>query len=128
MYATISSACHNGALSLNADDVSGIRFLYPNGGAPTAPPGPPSGLAATVTGSSVTLRWAAPAGATATAYQIEAGSAPGMTNLANFSTGSAATQYSASGVPAGTYYARVRSMNLGGISAATSNEIVIVVR
>jgi hypothetical protein len=128
MFATISHACHSGTLGLNSDDVAGIRFLYPGGGTPTTPPGPPAGLSATVSGSTVTLRWSPPAsGSTPTAYQIEAGSTSGMANLANFSTGSATTTFTGSNVPAGTYFARIRSMNLGGISTV-SNEVIIVVR
>jgi hypothetical protein len=133
MFATISSACHNGAIGLNADDVAGIRFVYPSAGGPPGgppanpPPGPPSGLSATVAGAIVTLSWTAPAGGAATGYQVEAGSGPGMLNLANFNTGNTGTSFSANAVPAGTYYVRVKSVNPAGMSAA-SNEIVVVVR
>lgn len=95
-------------------------------GALTAP-GAPSALVATASGSSIVLTWTAPAGGGASAYTIEAGSAPGLANLANFSTNSAAATFSASGVGAGTYYVRVRATNAAGTSPP-SNEAVLVVR
>jgi hypothetical protein len=84
-------------------------------------------LVASSSGSTVTLVWSAPSGGDpATQYTIEAGSAPGLANLANFSTGNAQTMYQASGVGAGTYFVRVRALNAAGLSAA-SNEAVLVV-
>jgi len=59
-------------------------------------------------------------------YVIEAGSLPGAANLANFSTGTPATSFFASGIPAGTYYVRVRGTTIGGTGPA-SNEAVLVV-
>jgi hypothetical protein len=61
-----------------------------------------------------------------TSYVIEAGSAPTLANLANFSTGNALTIFQASGVGPGTYYVRVRAQNAAAISAA-SNEVVVTV-
>src|SRR5262249_56712905 len=78
-------------------------------------------------GSSVFLNWARPApGGAPSAYSIEAGSAPGLANLAIFSTGSTATSFGTSGVGAGTYYVRVKATNAAGTSAA-SNEAPLVV-
>lgn len=92
----------------------------------TAPSGP-SNLVATSSGSTVTLTWSAPAsGDPVTAYIIEAGSSPGLSNLANFSTGDAATTFTASGVGNGTFYVRVRAQNAAGTGAA-SNEATLVV-
>ncbi|MCX6552400.1 MAG: hypothetical protein NTY02_15585, partial [Acidobacteria bacterium] len=91
------------------------------------PPGAPSGLTASASGSNVSLAWTAPAtGGGPTAYVVEAGSAPGFANLANFSTGSAATSYAAGGVGNGTYYVRVRATNSAGTSGP-SNEAILVV-
>lgn len=96
-------------------------------GGPAQAPGIPGGLTASAAGSSVTLAWTAPAnGGAVTSYVIEAGSGSGGTNLANFSTGSTATVFSAAGVSAGTYFVRVRAANAAGASA-TSNEVVLVV-
>ncbi|MCX6552952.1 MAG: hypothetical protein NTY02_18455, partial [Acidobacteria bacterium] len=90
-------------------------------------PGVPSGLITSSSGSSVTLWWVAPtSGSAPDTYMIEAGSAPGLSDLARVSTGTAATTFSASGVAAGTYYLRVRAGNASGIGAP-SNEAVLVV-
>ena len=90
--------------------------------------GAPSSLTATVNGSSVTLNWTAPNPATCqpTSYVIQAGSSPGLSDLASFSTGNAATSFSTSGVPTGTYYVRVLASNSGGTSGPT-NEVVVPV-
>jgi hypothetical protein len=87
------------------------------------PPGAPTNLTSTVAGSSVTLNWTAPAGGPVTAYQVEAGSAPGLANLAQLLT--SATSLNAS-APPGTYYVRVRARNAGGVGAP-SNEVTVVV-
>jgi uncharacterized repeat protein (TIGR03803 family) len=90
-------------------------------------PGAPAALGGTVIGSDVTLNWQAPAGGCAsTSYVVQAGSSPGLSNLANFSTGSAATSFAASGVPAGLYYVRVLAVNAGGTSGP-SNEAPVAV-
>ena len=60
-----------------------------------------------------------------TSYLVEAGSSPGLADLAMLSTGSASTVFNAL-APTGTYYVRVRGVNGGGASAASA-EIVVVV-
>jgi hypothetical protein len=92
------------------------------GGCPA--PLPPTGLQANVIGSTVILTWNAAAGATS--YVIEAGSAPNASNLANFDTGNAATNFTALQVPAGLYFVRVRGRNACGTDGA-SNEIAVIV-
>ena len=88
------------------------------------PPGTPSAprqLVATGSAYTVTLRWQAPTdGATPTAYQIEAGSAPGLSDLGVIRA-STLTSFSTP-VPAGTYYVRVRALS-GGVVGAASNEV-----
>jgi hypothetical protein len=92
-----------------------------------APPGQPTGLTATATGSTVQLSWNAPStGDVPTTYVIEAGSETGLSNIARLSTGTTATSFATSGVPTGTYYIRVRAGNPGGQSPA-SNEAVLSV-
>jgi predicted phage tail protein len=93
----------------------------------TAPTSPPSFNSSPVSGSTVTLNWSAPAIGTATSYLIEAGSAPGLSNLASANTGNANTTISFSGVPRGTYYVRIRAVNAAGASLP-SNERTITVQ
>ncbi len=114
---------------LTADDIAGVQALY--GGStppPTAnPPGAPTSLTVSAFGSSVSLAWHAPlSGGTPATYVIEAGTAQGLANLANFSTGSTATSYSATGVGNGVYYVRVRASNVGGTSAASNEALLFV--
>ncbi len=90
-----------------------------------AVPAAPSNLTASVNGNTVGLSWTAPAGAIL-GYRLEAGSAPGLSNLASSILSSSATIFSAPNVPAGTYYARVRAL-AGDGESAPSNEVVVVV-
>ncbi len=91
------------------------------------PPGAPQTLQATATGSSILLTWAAPSGGGApTSYAVEAGSGPGLSNLASFPTGNTALSFAAGGVPDGTYYVRTRASNAIGVSPP-SNEATLVV-
>ncbi|MCX6551112.1 MAG: S8 family serine peptidase [Acidobacteria bacterium] len=100
-------------------------LLYTGGGG--SAPGAPGGLTASSSGSNIVLSWNAPSsGGAPTGYIIEAGSSPGLANLANFSTGSTATSFSAGGVGAGTYYCRVKASNGSGTSGP-SNEATLVV-
>ena len=126
MYPSVSlSRCSGGSPGLAADDIAGIRFIYPS--ATTSPaPGAPTNLITSSSGSTVFLSWTAPSGSAPSAYVIEAGSAPGLANLANFSTGNTATTFSAGGVGAGVYYVRVKATNGGGTSAASNESILTV--
>jgi hypothetical protein len=87
-------------------------------------PQAPRNTVATVVGRTVTLTWAAPPGPLVE-YVVQAGAAPGASNLANFSTGTSATSLIAS-APPGTYFVRIRARNACGTSEA-SNEIVITI-
>ena len=111
-----SNACGVGPVSNEVTFTLGINL-----------PGSPENLASSVaTGGLVTLTWDAPAsGGAVTSYLVEAGSSPGLADLATLSTGSAGTVFHAS-APAGTYYVRVRGVNGAGASSA-SGEIVVVV-
>lgn len=88
--------------------------------------GPPSGLSASVLGSAVVYKWSAPSGTAPTSYVLEAGTAPGLANVATQDLGSAATTFSATSVAVGTYYVRFRSKNACGVSSP-SNEIVVTI-
>lgn len=86
-------------------------------------PGRPGGLWASGSGADVILRWNVPtSGAPPTGYIIEAGSAPGLSNLAVLPVGNVTTF--ATTAPPGTYYVRVRAVNPRGTGDA-SNEIVV---
>ncbi len=73
----------------------------------------------------MTLAWTQPPGVT-TGTVVEAGSAPGLANLAVLPVPGGATSVTVVDVPSGSYYVRVRSLNYTGPSAP-SNEIVVVV-
>jgi glucose/arabinose dehydrogenase len=92
-----------------------------------AAPGPPTDLRAVVSGSTVTVSWAAPvAGVIPTSYVLEAGAAPGGSELGIVPTTGAQTSLTFAGIPPGTYFVRVKSVGPGGTSLA-SNEATIVV-
>lgn len=85
-------------------------------------------LVATSSGSTVTLTWGAPtSGDPVATYGIEAGSAPGLSNLAVVLTNSTATTFTATGVANGTYYVRVRAANAANNIGPASNEVILVV-
>jgi len=92
--------------------------------AQTVPP-PPTGLTAVVSLDTVTLTWTQPGG-TPTTYVVEAGSAPGLANLASVSTNSATPAYVATAVLPGNYFVRVRARNVSGTSEP-SNEVIVSV-
>jgi hypothetical protein len=87
-----------------------------------AVPPPPSNLSFSVAGSIVSLSWTAVSGAID--YVIEAGSAPGVSDLFNAPVGSQTTFVTPA--PPGRYYVRVRARNPSGLSP-TSNEVIVVV-
>jgi hypothetical protein len=116
LRASGASSCFSGASARTRVDTAGATA-----------PGAPGTLTASVNGSTVTLTWSAPgSGDPVTSYVLEAGSATGLANLANASTGSTATTYVAPGVGVGTYFVRVRAQNAAGVSAV-SNEVVVTV-
>ena len=89
------------------------------------PPEPATDLRATVTGSTVALAWNAPgSGPVPSFYRLEAGSQPGLADLATVTTG--ALTYTATAVPPGTYFVRARSANAIGYSPATPDVMVVV--
>lgn len=93
---------------------------------PSPIPGPPGNFFARATGRTISFSWTASvAGAAATSYTIEAGSGPGLANLARLDTGSPASSFTVPNVPAGTYWVRVRGTNAAG-TGAPSQDIAIV--
>ncbi len=93
-------------------------------GAPDALPAAPTALTSSVSGSTLTLSWTAPAGPVS-GYMLEAGSAPGLANIGAATVG-AATSFIIPGVPAGAYYVRVRAVSSAG-SGAPSQDVLIAI-
>lgn len=89
-----------------------------------SPPGPPTGVTATVVARTVTLQWTRPAVGTPASYQLDAGTEPGLANLlagVDLGPGTTATFQ---GVPPGVYYVRLRA-RIGTNVSAPSNEVTI---
>jgi len=84
---------------------------------------PPRTLSAVVTGNLVSLAWEASASPGAQVV-IEAGSAPGLADLARLTAPVGGLSIDVPSVPAGTYFVRVRAVNAAGTSDP-SNEIVV---
>jgi hypothetical protein len=82
---------------------------------------PPLNIARNATGNRVALTWSP---SPATRYEIQAGSAPGLTNIGTFSVTD--PHLTVDGVPPGVYYVRVRAVNVVGKSAP-SQELRVVV-
>jgi hypothetical protein len=99
-------AVNNGTPSATA--TSPINFLVG--------PAPPT-LSRTVNGNTLTLNWTG----SASAWRLEAGSATGLSDIAVAGLGSVNT-FTATNVPNGTYFLRVRS-NDGGVPGTASNEV-----
>lgn len=112
----------------NLHDLDGVSIgavLYPEESRRT-PPRAPTTPEVSVNGTSVNVTWGRPPlGTVPASYVVEGGSTPGQRDLANFSTGSADTGFTAA-VSAGTYYLRMRSTNAFGMSE-TSEEFAFTV-
>ena len=88
----------------------------------TGAPGAPRSMAASVSGSRVTLRWLAPStGGTPTHYLIYVGTRSGYSDITNgYNVGNVLSFQG--DLPKGSYYARVRAANASGTSL-NSNEV-----
>ena len=92
-----------------------------------AGPGAPGALTETGGGPIVRLSWHAPTtGELPGSYTIEAGSAPGLADLAVLRAGNVNSFMTTA--PAGTYYVRVRAVGANGVAGDASNEVVVVRR
>ena len=96
-------------------------------GGVAGPPAAPTSLTASAPApGTVAISWTAPAsGGPVTGYVLEAGSAPGLSDIAVIPLGPT-TGLSAAGVPAGTYHLRVRAVGTAGLSAPTGDVTLIV--
>jgi hypothetical protein len=98
-----------------------IRLVV--GGAP-ALPAPPDDVQVEAQGGTAVFRWAAPVdGGVPSQFVLDAGSAPGLSNIAAGLPVGAGFAFAA-GAPNGTYFVRLRSVNGAG-SSASSNEVVL---
>jgi hypothetical protein len=110
-------------------DSGAILGVFDNAGSSCAAyvvPGPPLApreLTSLVSARTVTLQWSGSAGATG--YIVEAGSAPGLSDLSRASLGAGSTITVVA--PPGRYYVRVRARNASGESEA-SNEVIVDVQ
>ncbi len=85
-------------------------------------PGPPTAARVVVSGNSVHLEWQAPVGGwPATSYLLEAGTAPGLSNVGALPV--SGTTFDAV-VPPGRYYVRVRAVNAYGASVP-GDEVIL---
>jgi hypothetical protein len=127
MYPAITSDCggRSGSIPLSSDELNGMAALYPRNVALDPPPGSPTGLSTSLSGSTVTIRWTAPAGGTAPqSYVLTAGSAPGLSNIGSART--TGTELVVPDVPDGIYYIRVVAVGPTGTSAPTPEYTVNV--
>jgi hypothetical protein len=108
--------------------VDGIKESRFNVASTRMPLLPPDAFGASIDGRTVRLEWApAILGATPTAWVIEAGSGPGLADLAVTAVDGALQSVGFGGVPPGTYYVRGRA-RLGTSVSVPSNEVVLTVR
>lgn len=97
-------------------------------GATSAEPAAPTGLAVMNPFGSVSLVWDVPPnGQNLTGYLLEAGSAPGLSDVAIAATNASDPSFTTSPAPPGTYYLRVRAV-AGSAVSPPSNEVRLVVR
>ena len=79
-----------------------------------------------VTGSTVTIAWSPVAGAAG--YQLFVSTSPGGAPLHSQAFGAGQTSVTYPGVPAGTYYARVRVANACGAQATSADATIAVAK
>jgi hypothetical protein len=89
-------------------------------------PGPPRALTGAGSLGSVTLSWQPPLSGTVQSYILEAGTAPGATNVGTLNNG-LSTTFIRAGVAAGVYYVRIRALGAGCTLSASSNEVAVTV-
>ena len=100
--------------------VAGATLVSAQTGAPVAP----TGVAASVSGTTVAITWQPGAGPAPTGYQLEAALTPGGPAVGSVPV--TPPSLTVANVPDGTYFIRVRAVNDVGVSPA-SNEVSVTV-
>jgi fibronectin type 3 domain-containing protein len=108
-YYYVVAATNAGGTSGNSNEASAT---------PTAPPGVPGGVSATVANNQVTVSWSAVSGATS--YTVKRGTTSGGPYPMTFSGIVASPYVDNSAVNGTTYYYVVTAVNAGGESAAST--------
>lgn len=127
MQPSLPSSCASGASVLGQDDIEGLRAIYPALASGPNPPQAPTIFTGSVLLNRVTLQWTpATAGGPAQSYIVEAGSAPGLSNLATLIVSGTSTSTVVGSVPAGTYYVRVRARNIIATSGPSPEALISV--
>ena len=127
MYATLRSGCASGSSGLASDDIDGVRAIYPPVASGGSPPNAPTAITNSVTLDTVTLSWTpASTGGPAQSYILDAGTAPGVTNITSIVLNSPNTSTVVGAVPPGLYYVRVRARNALGTSGPSPDTAVTV--
>jgi glucose/arabinose dehydrogenase len=105
--------------AVNGNGVSGpspqASVVVTSAASCVTPPPPPAGYTAQTGGLLAALSWTA--SASATGYQLEVGSAPGLANLLVTGVGNVTTF--AATAPPGNYFTRLRALNACGASPAS---------
>lgn len=120
-YLTVRAENSGGA----GPESAAVQIQVPNG---VAPPGPPSNLQVSVTGSTAFFGWNAPnSGGPVFTYRLLAGTAPGVTNIGSIpGLPDTPRSFGLTDIPPGTYYARLVAENPAGTSTV-SNEVTVTV-
>lgn len=127
MRTLLPAGCASAASGLGADDVTGLRAIYPAIASGGAPPQAPTALGGSVTLDTVTLNWTpATTGGPATSYIVEAGTTPGVINITTLIVPGSNPRLVVNAVPTGVYYVRVRARNVLGTSAPSPTTAVTV--
>ncbi len=115
------TASQNNALSQSEafPIVQGFRA-----GAPSAVPGVPQNVQATVVGNTISVSWQPPPGSAVWTYLVQAGTAPGASNV--YSGGVGPITSVSSPISNGTYYIRVAAQNLAGTGPASADIVAQV--
>jgi hypothetical protein len=110
--------------SLSASDFEVVQLGWRGGATTSCVPTSPGPLSASTLGFQAVLTWSAPAAGTPPqGYLLEAGSAPGLSDLASAVLPAAQTAFAAT-APGGRYYVRVKGGTACGLGPPT-NEVVV---